>query len=64
MINDYDYCPNFRTPSYRLLGGKLMDSMCMSSSSWRDETPVISGAAADQAATINILRYLTRNRSL
>ena len=44
----------YRTPSYRLLGGRLVDSM-YSGTSWRDDS-LASGVAADQAATLNILR--------
>ena len=47
-----------RTPSYRLLGGRLMDSMTAGagSSSWRDADTAVTGAAADQATSMNILR--------
>ena len=46
-----------RTPSYRLLGGKLMDSMTAGAgSSWRDSDTAVTGAAADQATSMNILR--------
>ena len=46
-----------RTPSYRLLGGKLMDSMTAGAgSSWRDADTAVTGAAADQATSMNILR--------
>ena len=44
-----------RSPSYRLLGGKLMDSMG-AGSSWRDSDTAVTGAAADQATSMNILR--------
>ena len=47
-----------RSPSYRILGGRLVDPMCTKDSgaggTWKDET--VGGAAADQAATMNILR--------
>ena len=44
----------YRSPSYRLLGGKLVDTMLTTrDSSWRDETAG-SGAAGDQIQ--NILR--------
>ena len=46
-----------RTPSYRLLGGRLMDSMTAGAgSSWRDADTAVTGAAADQATSMNILR--------
>ena len=44
------YC---RAPSYRLLGGKLVDSMFPRDTSWKDDP---GSAASDQAASLNILR--------
>ena len=41
----------YRSPSYRLLGGRLMDTMLTTSHTWRDEA---SGAGGDQ--TLNITR--------
>ena len=43
-----------RAPSYRLLGGKLVDSMFQRDTSWKDEDGC--SAASDQAASLNILR--------
>ena len=47
-----------RSPSYRILGGRLVDSMTSkdSGSSWKDENPVVSATTTDQSATMNILR--------
>ena len=41
-----------RAPSYRLLAGRLVDSMQTAAT----DTPTTAGVAADQAATLNILR--------
>ena len=41
------------SPSYRLLGGKLVDSMFQRDTSWKDDP---GSAASDQAASLNILR--------